>query len=136
MPRHPQTRRLPRAKIDQNASEKACWDTLRAAFVGADEAVRTQEIRMRVKWGDASWRNWASKAEKTKLEKLYERRSKIGDRIFEMLLKVSPRGEAWRTGAPVFWIYHDLTWEDAIRPTNEPLSVIVPAPYGANRGIL
>ena len=119
----------------KTAANKARWDVLRASFIVADEAARAQEIAMRVKWGDASWRNWASRGEQTKLEKLEERRSKIGDKIFELLLKVSPRGEAWRTGAPVFWIYHDLTWEDATRPTSEPLSVVVPAPYGANRGI-
>lgn len=116
-------------------SDKARWDTLRAQFLAADEAARAQEIAMRVKWGDAGWRNWASRGERTKLDKLLERRNKIGNKLFELLLRVSPRGEAWRTGAPAFWIYRDLTWEDAIRPANEPLSVVVPAPYGASHGI-
>lgn len=116
-------------------SDKARWDTLRAQFLAADEAARAQEIAMRVKWGDAGWRNWASRGERTKLDKLLERRDKIGNKLFELLLRVSPRGEAWRTGAPAFWIHRDLTWEDAIRPANEPLSVVVPAPYGASHGI-
>jgi len=125
-------RRYGRSAAKMSAN-KARWDALRASFLVADEAARAQEIAMRVKWGDAGWRNWASKGEKSKLERLEDRRDKIGGKLFDLLQKVSPRD--WSSGAPVFWIYRDLTWEDATRPANEPLSVVVPAPYGANRGI-
>ena len=117
------------------ASDKARWEKLRAQFIAAHEAAREQEINMRVKYGDANWRHWASKGDRNKLDKLQDRASKIGDKLLEILYRVSPRGDAWRTGAPVYWIYEKLSWEDAIRPVNEPLSVVVPAPYGANRGL-
>ena len=132
--RHTLRRRYGGSRAPKTA-DKQRWDSLRASFITADEAARAQEIAMRVKYGDGNFRRWASRGEQSKLEKLEERRSKIGDKLFQLLLEVSPRGEAWRSGAPVFWIYRTLSWEDATRPTNEPLSVVVPAPFGANRGI-
>jgi hypothetical protein len=116
-------------------SDHARWDKLRAQFLAAHEAARAQEIEMRVRYGDANWRHWASKSDRNKLDKLRERERKIGDKIMALLLRVSPRGDAWRTGAPAYWIYEKLSWEDATRPVNEPLSVVVPAPYGADRGL-
>ncbi len=117
------------------AADKKRWETLRASFLAAHEAADDLEIEMRVKYGDQNWRTWSGRGERARLERLEEKASKLGDKLFELLLRVSPRGEAWRTGAPVYWIYSKLSWDDAVRPVTEPLSVVVPAPYGADRGL-
>jgi len=117
------------------ASDKTRWDKLHADYAKAYQASRDNEIALRVKYGDGNWRMWCSRGEKTRTEKLEARRDKIGDKIVDLLVRISPRGEAWLSGAPAFWIRGDLTWEDAIRPKNEPLSVVVPAPWGADRGL-
>jgi hypothetical protein len=107
------------------------FEELRAAFRVADEAAREEATRQSLRYGsEREARSWASRAEKTRLEKLEAKRSKIGDKIVDYVVSVSPRGEAWRSGAPIFWLYRDLPWEDVIRPAHEPLSVLPPAPYG------
>jgi hypothetical protein len=114
---------------------KAQWDKLRADYLAAMRAADDQESSMRIRWGDRDWRTWSSKSEQKKFEKLRAHASKIGNKMTDMLVEVSPRGDAWLTGAPVAFIYRDLSWEDATRPVHEPLSVTVPAPYGADRGL-
>ena len=116
-------------------AEKARWDKLRAQYRAADEAASAQRIAMRVHYGDAYWQQWSSRADKSKLEKLNARRDKIGEKLMAMVLRLSPRGEAWNTGAPAHWIRGNLSWEDMIRPRGEPLSVVVPAPYGSTHGL-
>ena len=117
------------------AADKARWDKLRASFLAAYRAAQDLEIKLRMKYGDASWRNYSSRGEQAKYKQLHDRAGKFGDKLFKLLLEVSPRGEAWRTGAPAYWIYRDLSWDDAVRPAGEPLSVVVPAPFGSSRGL-
>lgn len=58
-----------------------------------------------------------------------------GDQIVDLLVRVSPRGETWLSGVPTWWIREKLTWEDAVRPAGEALSVDVPLAYGATRAL-
>jgi hypothetical protein len=113
------------------AADKKRWDDLHAAQAKAQEIEDEYERELRRKYGyEGSWRSWIKKGERDKLERLEAKTDKIGDKIIELLVKVSPRGEAWLSGAPSWWIRQRLTWDDAIRPANEPLSVVVPGSYG------
>lgn len=111
------------------AADKKKWDSLHAAYMKAKAARDELEIEMHVKYGRGN-EPWWPKSAKTKFEKLRERQYKIGEQISELILKISPRGDRWFHGAPAWWVYEKLTWEDAIRPANEPLSVVVPGSYG------
>jgi hypothetical protein len=119
------------------AADKRRWDDLHASYATAREAARAYESQLRSRYGysDSRWRSWITRTERTKLERLEARADKIGDKIVDLLVRISPRGEAWLTGAPAWWIREKLTWEDAIRPASEPMSVVVPAPYGSTEGL-
>jgi len=120
------------------AADRRRWNELHAAYEAARAATRDYESQLRsgrYGWGDPSWRSWITKTERGKLERLEARADTIGDKIVDLLVRISPRGEAWLTGAPAWWIRERLTWEDAVRPADEPLSVVVPAPYGRTEGL-
>lgn len=113
------------------AADKKRWDDLHAAYAKAKTATEEYERQLRAKYGyEHGWRSWIRKTERDKLERLEERSDKIGDKIVELLVRISPRGDRWLSGVPSWWIRERLTWEDAIRPVNEPLSVVVPGSYG------
>lgn len=113
------------------SSGKARFDTLRAQYKVAYEAARNEAITQSVKYGsEREARSWASRGEKNRLEKLEKKRDRIGDAIVDLIVRESPRGEAWRSGAPVFWLYGETPWEDVVRPADEPLSRVPPPPYG------
>lgn len=121
-----------------SAADRRRWDDLHAAYAAARAAADDYESQLRsgrYGWGDPNWRSWITKTERGKLERLEAKADKIGDKIVELLVRVSPRGEAWLSGAPAWWIHDRLTWEDAIRPESEPLSVVVPAPWGRSEGL-
>ena len=130
-------RRLHHRRSRAKANDRARWDKLRADYKVAYEAARDMRLTLERRYGVSDYRArmYASRGEQTKLEKLEARRDKIGDKIVALIVKISPRGDAWLHGAPAFWLRGDLTWEDAVRPKGEPLAVVVPAPYGADRGI-
>ena len=113
-----------------SATAKARWDALRAAYLTADEVASALRRTLELKYGSSNVR-WASTGERNRLDKLTERRDKIGNKITELLVKISPRGEAWLSGVPAHWIYGKLTWEDAVRPVGEQLSVEPPLSWGA-----
>lgn len=117
------------------AGDKARWDKLHADYEKKYEAARALQIQLRIKYGEGNWRQWASRGDKTKLERLEAASDKAGDKIVDMLVKISPRGEAWLSGVPAWWIRSKLTWEDATRPANEPLSAETPAAWGAREGL-
>jgi hypothetical protein len=114
------------------AADKKRWDKLHDDLVQADAAKSDFASNLRVKYGDAvirpSNRHWMSRTERTKLEKLEARVEKAHGRIYELVQRISPRD--WGHGVPGHWVTRNLTWEDAIRPANEPLSVVVPGSYG------
>lgn len=119
------------------AADKTRWDKLHAQYKTAYDAALDFRLGLERRYGasgsSSMWRSWITAGERNKLEKLEARRDKIGDKIFDLVTKVSPRD--WSTGAPAFWVRSELTWEDAIRPVGEPLSVVVPAPWGARAGL-
>jgi hypothetical protein len=116
------------------AADKKRWDKLKADYAKAREAYDAHDIQLMVKYGSSFQRSWLSRTEAKKLEQLRDRMSTIGEKITDLLVSISPRGDRWLGGVPAVWIYEKLTWEDATRPENEPLSVVVPGAYGYRDG--
>lgn len=116
------------------AADKKRWDALHADLDAKSEALLKYEIELGGKYGHNFQRSWLSSAQRNKLEKLRDAQDKIGDKVFDLVLKVSPRGEKWRSGVPMWWVRRELTWEDAIKPESEELSVVVPGAYGYQDG--
>ncbi len=113
------------------AADKKRWDKLHADYAKAREEFGAYEMELGRQYNyERGWQTWLNKGQRNKLERLRARADKIGDKIVDLLVRISPRGEAWLTGVPAQWIREELTWEDAIRPTAEPLSVVVPGAYG------
>ena len=115
-----------------NASDKKKWDELHAKLAAASAAKRAYELELGAKYGYNFQPQWLTKGQKTKLEKLRAAKDKVGDKIYELVGRIGPR--KWDRGVPSWWVRSELTWEDAIRPIDEPLSVVVPAAPGYQDG--
>jgi len=115
-------------------ADKKRWDDLHVALEQADAAFDGFDSAMRIKYGSSYQSSWLSAGQEKKLSALRERKYKLDDKIIALLVKISPRGERWMTGAPTWWLTRKLTWEDATRPADEPLSVVVPGSYGNRDG--
>jgi hypothetical protein len=105
------------------AADRRRWDDLHAAQATARAAYDALDTKLSLKYGLNYQRMWVAKGERDQLERLRVRENKVGDKIIELLVRISPRGHAWLSGAPSHWIRYELTWEDAVRPAGEPLSV-------------
>lgn len=102
--------------------------------------LRRRAIEAHVKWQDAKrelgfryghargWESWLKATEKRKLERLSAAADRERAKFFDHLDSISPRD--WSHGAPSHWIVEKLSFEDAVRPLNEPLSVVPPLAYG------
>ncbi len=111
-------------------SDKKRWDDLHAALAKANDALNELDSALRSKYGSRYENSWLPKGQRDKKERLQAKVDAVRDKIIELLVKVSPRGERWLQGVPSHWLTDQLTWEDAIRPANEPLSVVVPGAWG------
>lgn len=105
---------------------------IRAKILDARDKRAAFDSDLQVKYGSGYSREWCSKGEQAQLLKNTRTYSRECDRMFA-LLDASPRN--WREGVPAFWIAESLTYEDAIRPRTEPLSVTPPPAYGYTRSI-
>lgn len=119
-----------------SAADKKRWDDLHSAYAKASEAHLAYELELARKYGARFERTWLSVGQKTKLAALQAKKDKIGDKIIDLLVRVSPRGDTWLSGVPSWWLREKLTWEDAIRPKNETLSVVVPGSWGSRDGTM
>lgn len=112
------------------ASEKR-FRELRAKYEAAHRVAQDESIRQSIKYGgDQNARSWASRGDKTRLEKLNGRANKVGDAIIDVIVKASPRGDAWLSGTPIHYLREKLPWEDVVRPAHEPLSKLPPPAWG------
>lgn len=109
------------------AADKKRWDKLHADLEKAYAAREDYKSELSVKMGRFE-RNWLSAAQQKKYDALDQRYQKIDRKIFDMINELSPRN--WMSGAPAWWVVRKLTWEDMIRPVDEPLSVVVPGAAG------
>jgi hypothetical protein len=115
-------------ETNPTSSDSNRWHKLRADYLTASKTATDLEIALRVRYGNNGV-HWASKSEKKRLETVKARKDRIGSKMFEILERVSPRH--WGSGVPAYWLYEKLSWEDAVRPLHEPLSVTPPLAYGA-----
>lgn len=122
-------RRLRRGRAKARATREM-FEKAQAAFRAASDKRRALSIELAVKYGSGNER-WASRGEKTRLDKLMAAQSRAGDRVMKILDAVSPRN--WHSGVPWHWVNEELTWEDAVRPIDQPLSVTPPLAFGASQ---
>lgn len=101
------------------------WNKLQGQYREKDEQYESLRRDLQIRHGDV---RWAPATPKKKLDRLAAQRDKIGDKMFDMLDKHSPRD--WMHGVPSWWIYLKLPWADAIRPADEPLSETPPTAHG------
>lgn len=113
------------------AADKKRWDELHTALAKATEAKDEFDRQLHAHYGRYE-DQWLTKTQRAKLTALRAKEDKIGEKIFELVTRVSPRD--WSYGVPVWWVRRELTWEDAVRPKNEPLSVVVPGSWGSPDG--
>jgi len=111
------------------AADREKWDSLHAAGRKAVDTLDAYESQLRRKYGRVE-RSWLTPTELARIERLRARVRIADRRVIDLLTKISPRGDSWLQGVPSWWLARSLTWEDAIRPKNEPLSVVVPGSYG------
>lgn len=105
------------------------WDKARAAVLAARKACNDFDCELRVRYGET---RWAGRAERAKRERLYAALSRACGRIWQ-LLERSPRD--WAHGVPAQWVTERLSYEDAIRPLGETLSVVPEVAYGYTQPI-
>lgn len=110
-------------------SDREKWQKLRADYLAASEVLQDFDIKLSTKYGRIYDRTWISKTEQKKLEQLRQRRDRVANKMFDLAERRSPRD--WGHGVPFHWIASSLSWDDVIRPLNEPLSVTPPLAYGA-----
>ena len=107
-------------------SDRDRWEKLRADYLATSRALQDLDIKLSVKYGR---REWASTTEQKKLDQLRQRRDRTANKMFDLAERRSPRD--WGRGVPFHWIASSLSWDDVIRPLNEPLSGTPPLSYGA-----
>lgn len=118
------------------AADKKKWDALHVAYAKTAGELLEYELTLGAKYGHAFQTSWLSAAQRNKLDRLKERKSKAGEKIVDLIVRISPRGETWLRGVPSVWLREKLTWDDTIRPADEPLSVVVPGAYGYPDGYM
>jgi len=101
------------------------FDKARAAVLVARKAHDDRRRALEFKYGGTT--TWASTGERRSLERLRAGMDRADARIFKLLEK-APRD--WTRGVPSYWVAECLTYDDAFRPTSEPLSVEPPRAYG------
>lgn len=114
------------AKVDK---ARARFDALRARYVELTQKRDAHDDAMRAKYGSGYYESWLKRSEKLRSEKLRNAYEAVGDKLFAHVQAISPRD--WSRGVPMCWVLMDLTYEDAVRPLGEPLSVVPPMSYGA-----
>lgn len=115
-------------------ADRKKWDSLHVAQAKAQAAESEFDLALARKYHASYQDSWLTRPQRDKKERLREKRREIESKIIDLLVKISPRGDRWLSGAPAHWLATELTWEDAIRPANEPLSVVVPGSYGSPDG--
>lgn len=111
-------------------ADRKKWDSLHAALAKAQAAEDAFTTQLTRKYSGRYQSSWLTRTEREKEARLRDNRHAIGSKIVDLVVSISPRGDRWLSGVPSHWIATELTWEDAIRPASEPLSVIVPGSYG------
>lgn len=110
-------------------AEDTKFHALRKRYLDAEAKRDAFDMTLQRKYTSQWEKTWLSAKERHELERLNRAVDKAGDRFFDHLQAISPRN--WRSGAPVHWLYTSLSYEDAVRPLDDRLSVTPPLSYGA-----
>lgn len=105
---------------------RAKFDRARAAALKAHEARTSFRATLEAKHGP-QYLFACSSSEDKRLDRLDAAYGRAYDRMFT-LLEASPRN--WSFNVPAHWVVTELSYDDAIRPIGEPLSVVPPVSYG------
>ena len=111
-------------------TQRARFDSLRARYLTARKKYNDLDIAFSSRYGRTYNKTWLSAADRKKLENARASADKAGDAFYEYVKTISPRD--WSYGVPIHWISEDLTFEDAIRPLGEKLSVSPPPSFGSS----
>lgn len=107
------------------------FDALRSKYLAAKAKREDQLVSFRARYGSEYQDSWLSPPDRKRKERLNAAVDKAGDALFAHVQAISPRD--WSFGVPLCWVLSDLTFEDAVRPIDEPLSVVPPLSYGSTR---
>ena len=110
-------------------TQRARFDELRARYLAQQAKRSAHDDAMRGKYGGDYRTTWLTTGEAKKETKLREASDAAQNAFIDYLTEISPR--YWKSGVPVHWLCEELTYEDAIRPVDQPLSVVPPLAYGA-----
>lgn len=115
--------------------QKARFVSIKAAIARCSTKVDTVRAELEAKYGGPSYMAVmrATQTEKNRYDQAIAAMDRNSDRLYTMLDQISPRD--WRRGVPTFWVTTELTYEDAVRPLNEKLSVVPPCAAGHSRPI-
>lgn len=111
------------------ADPKVKFDALRARYAELTRKRDEHDAAMSAKYGSGYSESWLKRGEAILREKLSNSREAVGDKLFDHVQVISPRD--WSCDVPLCWVLQDLTYEDAVRPLNEPLSVAPPLAFGS-----
>jgi len=104
------------------------FDAARLAVLKARARRDGIEEQVGLRYGPGHSASWYSARENRLRYQALAAYERAADRIFRLLAEGSPRN--WTAGVPYHWVNEDLTYEDAIRPVDQPLSVVPPLSYG------
>lgn len=108
---------------------RARFAELRNKYFEAKVKRDLQDGTLRSKYGAEYQASWLKAGERKLKERLQAALDRAGEKLTDFIATFSPRD--WHHGVPVVWVREDLTFEDAARPANEPLSVRPPLSYGS-----
>jgi len=112
-----------------SATAREKFDALRARYLAKQAKLDEQRSAFATKYGSEWKETWLSRADAKKLERLEEAERTAGRAFTDYLATISPRD--WSYGVPLQWVLETLTFEDAVRPVGETLSVVPPLSYGS-----
>ncbi len=112
-------------------ASRARFDVLRSRYVATEAKRSALDSAHRVKYGRDYSDAWLSRGDAARFESARAASDKAGLAFRAHLTAISPRD--WSYGVPCHWVCERLTYEDAVRPANEPLSVVPPLSYGATK---
>lgn len=105
------------------------FDKLRADYLATMAKLTEFRATLASKYGPNYLNAWMRPAEITKLNKLVNVAEKRSNAFTDYVASFSPRD--WSYGIPVWWVREKLLFADAVRPVNEPLSVVPPLSHGS-----
>lgn len=106
------------------AKDAETFAKLRAKYLEQDAAASDLRSHLQSYYGGNV--QWASAAQRKKLERLEAARDRTASKIFALIERVSPRD--FSRGFPSYWVAGKLKWGDVL--TTGALSETPPAAYG------